>query len=239
MLSQRSHQPELLDLGPSHYTTTEYRNCLYQLDRIGRSLGGDRATFNAFDQLTSSPTSILDVGCGGGLFTMRLAARYPQAKVLGIDIAPDAIQFAQEHLEKNKIPHVEFKIPSQPQLDYFPNQFDVVTSTLVCHHLSDEDLIQFLKQTCQIAKHAVILNDLHRHPLASLGFACLVPLFFRNRLIWHDGLLSIRRAFTREDWWAYLKAADIDPQFCTVSWHWAFRWIIKIDTLGLKKHEIV
>lgn len=241
MLSQRSHQKELLDLGPSHYTTAEYRDCLYQLDRVGRFLGGDRATFKAFDQLFPPPLSILDVGCGGGLFTTRLAARYPQAKVVGIDIAPAAIQFAQEHLEKikDKLPHVQFQVPPQPQLDYLPNQFDIVTSTLVCHHLSDEELVHFLKQACKTAKQAVIFNDLHRHPLATLGFATLVPFFFRNRLIWHDGLLSIRRAFTREDWWTYLDAAGIDKQFCTVSWHWAFRWIVKIDTLALKKYETI
>ena len=57
MLSQRSHQPELIDLGPSHYTPQQYRDCLYQLDRIGRWLGGDQATFWALKQLRKEPSS--------------------------------------------------------------------------------------------------------------------------------------------------------------------------------------
>lgn len=235
MISQRSRELEWIDLGPAYYTASEYRDCLYQLDRIGHFLGGDRATFWAFNRLKSSPSSILDVGCGGGLFTMRLAARYPQAKVVGIDISQEAIAFAQEHLKhfQPSLPHVQFDVPNSPKLDEWNQPFDVVTSTLVCHHLSDEELISFLQQACRIAKQAVILNDLHRQPLATIGFSVLVPLFFRNRLIWHDGLLSIRRAFTQKEWWSYIEAAGIDKRYCHISWHWAFRWIVMIDTAAM------
>ncbi len=239
MTSQRSYQLEWIDLGPAYYTADEYRQCLYQLDRIGRFLGGDRATFLALQQLKTPLNSILDVGCGGGLFTMRLATHYPQARVLGIDISPEAIAFAQEHLNQFNTPltNIEFSVPSTPQLDHFSESFDVVTSTLVCHHLSDTELISFLQQACRIANRAVILNDLHRYPLASIGFATLVPIFFRNRLIWHDGLLSIRRAFTRQDWLFYLDRAGIDQEYYTITWHWAFRWVVTIDTAAMKNQK--
>lgn len=231
MIRQRSYQPEWIDLGPDYYTPSEYRECLYQLDRIGRFLGGDRATFWALNRLKTVPSSILDVGCGGGLFTLRLAKHYPRTQVVGIDISQEAITFAQEHAQKMQpsLPNVQFFVPDSPQLQEFPGQFDVVMATLVCHHLSDQDLISFLKQANQKAQQAVIINDLHRHPLATGGFAALQPLLFPNRLIRHDGLLSIRRAFTRQEWWSYLEAAGIDKQNCTVTWHWAFRWIVKIE----------
>ena len=35
---------------------------------------------------------ILDIGCGTGLLTARLHARYPQARLLGVDIAPGMLQ---------------------------------------------------------------------------------------------------------------------------------------------------
>lgn len=239
MNDRRSKKLEWIDLGPAYYTPTEYRDCLYQLDRIGRFLGGDHATLRSIDRLKILPSSILDVGCGGGLFTMRVASRYPKAIVVGIDLSQEAIAFAKEHLKQFHPPltDVQFLVTETPELDNFNQQFDIVMATLVCHHLSDQELISFLKQACRIAKKTVILNDLHRHPLASAGFAMLVPLFFRNRLIWHDGLLSIRRAFTRKDWWSYLEAAGIDKTHCTVKWHWAFRWVITIDTSALRRKE--
>lgn len=238
MLNQRSHQPEWMDLGESYYTREEYRDCLYQLDRIGRFLGGDRATFKTLDQLAVPPTSILDVGCGGGLSTLRLAARYPTVQVTGMDISQQAIAFAQEHLKSYQpaLSHVQFFVPSSPQLNE-NDRFDVVMATLVCHHLTDQELVDFLQRACHIAQQAVIINDLHRHLLAILGFAIVAPLFFRNRMIWHDGLLSIRRSFTRQEWKNFLKAAGISEKYYTLTWHWAFRWMVRIDTAKMKEEQ--
>lgn len=225
MMEKRSYQPEWIDLGPAYYTSQEYQDCMIQLDRVGRLLGGDRATFAAFDQLGFVPDSILDVGCGGGLFTAKLAQKYPTAKVAGSDISQEALTFANTH---SQLPNLEFQLSAKPQLDYPLNSFDVVTSTLVCHHLKDEDLISFLKQAIAVAKKAIILNDLHRHPLALFGFSMLAPLFFNNRLVKHDGPLSIRRAFTKQDWIHYLHAAGIPPTSYSITWHWPFRWIVRI-----------
>ena len=110
-------------------------------------------------------------------------------------------------------------------------------ATLVCHHMQDATLIDFLKKACSIAKRKVILNDLHRHPLALWGFQALAPLFFRNRLIQHDGPLSVRRAFTREDWKRYLTAAGISPDRYTIRWQWAFRWIVESRSTRSTPHE--
>lgn len=238
MLSQRSNQPEWIDLGAAYYTPEEYGDCLYQLDRIGQLLGGDRASFWALRQLLHSPTSILDVGCGGGLFTLRLATHYPSSKVIGIDLSHEAIRFAQERLKEQEPPliNAQFLVSPFCELDN-SFQFDVIITTLVCHHLPDQELLSFLQQACKRANKALIINDLHRHPLAIIGFATIAPLFFRNRLIQHDGLLSIRRSFTRQDWKTLLNAIAIDENYYTITWHWAFRWIVIIDTAKMKQKK--
>lgn len=235
-MKQRSNLPELMDLGPDYYSAEEYRDCLIQLNRIGRFLGGDKATDQAFRRLKQPPSSILDVGCGGGLGTIKLARLYPDAHVVGIDISHAAISFANEMQEKSKLTNIEFIVPNTKELSFPAGHFDVVTSTLVCHHLSDEELVVFLKKACSIAKQAVILNDLHRHTLALGGFKLLSSLFFNNRLIKHDGLLSIKKAFKHRDWAGYLQKADLNPQEYSIKWHWLFRWIITIDRTQ-KNHQ--
>ena len=239
MLTKRSHELEWMDLGKDFYNPLQYRDCLFQLDRIGRFLGGDRATFWALRQLPSPPHSILDVGCGGGLFTITLAKAYPGANIVGLDISPEAIAFAKERLNslKPSVSNVSFILSETPRLNE-QLTFDVVTATLVCHHLSDEELIEFIKQACRTAKQAVILNDLHRHLFATIGFAAAVPLFFRNKMIWHDGLLSIRRSFKRQEWVKILNAAGVDTACYTITWHWAFRWIVTIDVKKCKGDRI-
>ena len=91
------------------------------------------------------PESILDVGCGGGLFTTKLALRYPKAKVVGIDLNPAAIAFANRRLSTHHRPpsNLSFELRKEEALIEPAKSYDVVLSTLVCHHLSNELLLSF------------------------------------------------------------------------------------------------
>ena len=214
----RSTELELLDTGA--YTQEEYADCLKKLGQVGRWLGGDRATRKALKALTPAPASILDVGCGGGYFLNSLLTSFPNTELHGIDLNPEAISYAekeQSQLIKFTCEELE-KIPS--------GHYDVVISTLVCHHLKDEDLVPFINECKRVAKRMVILNDLHRHPLASISYSLIAPWLFRNRLITLDGKASIRRAFTASDWKRLLPKTE--AQKWEITWHWAFRWIVRI-----------
>jgi len=226
---KRSNELELMDLGPSYYTQEEYDDCLYQLSRVGRYLGGNQATLKTFKKILA-PKSILEVGCGGGEFTLQLAKQFPKAIIIGIDISPQAIEYAQKRLDETNLNNVQFVVPPNVELNYPNNSFDVVTTTLVCHHMNDEQLVEFLKKAYLIASKHIIINDLHRSWLAYFSFGLIAGALFRNRLIYHDGLLSIKRSFQKKDWFEYLTAAGIPLEKCKITWHWAFRWIIRIDT---------
>lgn len=221
---ERSYQKELLDLG--NYNQKEYFHCLSMLGKIGRLLGCERQVLREFASILRyshfQSMSILDVGCGGGTFTARIARHFPKVKVVGIDIDPQAIQYAQKHF--GNISNLQFKTGDLFQED--PDSFDIVTATLVCHHLKDSDLQDFIQQSKIVARHSVIFNDLHRSPLAYILFFFTAPILFSNRLIFHDGLLSIKRSFIRSDWYRLLKN---HPNY-KISWHWPFRYIVRIKT---------
>jgi 2-polyprenyl-3-methyl-5-hydroxy-6-metoxy-1,4-benzoquinol methylase len=227
--SRRDILPELIDLGPDHYTPGEYRDSMVKLGRVGRWLGGDRAGIAAFRSLSPPPDSIIDVGCGGGWFTRRLAVKYPGAMVVGEDVSAEAINLARD---RHRHPNLSFRVSGHRAFEAEEDSVDVVTATLVCHHLEDAELIAFLRNTCRAARRAVILNDLHRHPLAHASFSVLAPLLFRNRLICHDGPLSVRKGFSRGDWHRLIAAAGIEPGRYSITWRWAFRWVVLIETDG-------
>ncbi len=227
-MQRRSEDKEFIDLGPEFYTREEYSDCLKKLGSVGRVLGGNIATLSAFRGLKDQPASILDVGCGGGDFTRVLAKKYPLAEVVGIDFSKAAIEYAKEHPQNVKLPNLTFNVPETLELKSPPKSYDVVTATLVCHHMSDQELVDFLKRAACVARKAVILNDLHRHHLAYYSYFILNPILFRNRLITHDGLLSIKRSFLKKDWISYMLQAGFKEYQYTIKWKFPFRWIITI-----------
>jgi len=219
-MRKRSREKELIDL--KQCTEEEYFDCLTKLGRIGKFLGAEKATIRALEKGMDlhDVKTILDVGSGGGDFAARLALRYPNAKVCGLDIEEDAIEYAQA--KWGTIPNLSFVRKDLYELE--STSFDVVTSTLCCHHLTDEELVPFLQKMQQIATKKVVINDLQRSKIAYFLFKIISPILFPNPLIFHDGLVSITRGFVYREWQELLCHFPRKE----IRWHWPFRWIVSI-----------
>lgn len=224
-MKARSNEKEWMDLGPSFYTQDEYADCLKILFKINRLLGFFKQTRQLLSHCPED-ASVVDIGCGGGQFIMQLSQYYPRMTFLGMDISATAIQQAQTELARTlkNNGRIEFQLQSETELALLPASVDVVLTTLVCHHMDDDALVLFLKQAYQAARNAVMINDLHRHPVAYWFYKILSPCLFRNRLITHDGLISIKRSFTRADWHRLLKQANICHY--QIKWGFPFRWSV-------------
>jgi 2-polyprenyl-3-methyl-5-hydroxy-6-metoxy-1,4-benzoquinol methylase len=225
MFMERSKEKELLDLGPDYYTHNEYTDCLKKLFRVNKLFGFFQSTVKILKRFSEEST-LLDVGCGGGLFILHLSKLFPHMHMSGMDISATAITDAEQSLRiwKKNNPDIQvfFQLQEHAHLNFAKNSFDIILITLVCHHLDNEELIDFLKQAHLAAGKAVIINDLHRHWLAYRLYGLLSPLLFRNRLITHDGLISIRRGFTRQELQLLLQKTGI--QYYQLKWCFPFRW---------------
>lgn len=80
-------------------------------------------------------------------------------------------------------------------LPFRDGSFDAVGCSLFLHHLEPEQIVHFAREALRVARHAVLIHDLQRHPLhlalSYLGF----PLY-RSRITRHDAPASVRRAYT-------------------------------------------
>lgn len=81
-------------------------------------------------------TSILDVGCGGGVLTEGMAKL--GAEVTGIDAASEAIEVAKEHAAKNKL---SIQYECLPIEDYEHEGFDVITCMEMLEHVQNPEVV--------------------------------------------------------------------------------------------------
>lgn len=227
MVTRRSKQKELLDLGSAYYTEEEYSHCQKMLFYVNKMFGFLKSTEKKL-QLFPSVSSVLDVGCGAGLFILHLSQLFPSIHFHGIDISKEAIQLANKELSlwqaTRNTKHVSFGLSHHQHFDFSMHAADIILSTLMCHHLSDEELIEFLVNAFKAAGTAVILNDLHRHFLALGFYRLLSPVLFQSRLISHDGYISIKRGFLYTEWEHLLMKAGI--KHYAINWCFPFRWQI-------------
>jgi ubiquinone/menaquinone biosynthesis C-methylase UbiE len=76
--------------------------------------------------------SVLDVGCSGGYLARKIAAAAgPAGRVTGVDPSEAAI----EHARRRAAPGTTFAVGVVQDLDLPDSSFDVVTCTLVMHHV--------------------------------------------------------------------------------------------------------
>jgi hypothetical protein len=79
-------------------------------------------------------------------------------------------------------------------LPFGDGAFDLVSCCLFAHHLSPQQLGQFVREGLRVSRRALLINDLVRHPL-HLAFAFAGFPIMRSRVAWLDGLTSVRRAY--------------------------------------------
>jgi len=75
---------------------------------------------------------VLDVGCGDGKLTARVAAMLPRGSVLGVDASPDMVAHARRQFGPDAHPNLRFEVADARTLGFGP-RFDLVLSFNTLH----------------------------------------------------------------------------------------------------------
>jgi 2-polyprenyl-3-methyl-5-hydroxy-6-metoxy-1,4-benzoquinol methylase len=74
--------------------------------------------------------------------------------------------------------------------------YDLVLCTLALHHFSDEDAVRVLERCRKLSRELVLVSDLRRGWVATLGVHLLTATMFREPMTKYDARLSAARAFS-------------------------------------------
>jgi 2-polyprenyl-3-methyl-5-hydroxy-6-metoxy-1,4-benzoquinol methylase len=74
--------------------------------------------------------------------------------------------------------------------------YDLVFCTLALHHFSDDDAVRVLQRCRELSRKFVLVSDLRRGWLATIGVHLLTATMFRESMTKYDARLSAARAFS-------------------------------------------
>jgi SAM-dependent methyltransferase len=178
--------------------TPELAADLRNLRQLNRYFGSYRLIIH-FVRRWIQPRSqirVLDLATGSGDIP-RLVVDY--AREIGASVAVDAVDQQSSTLEiarslsgnYNEISFVEGDVLSAGRGTY-----DLVLCSLALHHFSERAAVQVLKRCRELSTKYVLVSDLRRGLLATIGVYLLTAVLFREPMTRVDARLSAERAFS-------------------------------------------
>lgn len=82
--------------------------------------------------IEKTPGKILDVGSADGVFTKVILDRSGASEIIGLDVLPKSVAWANKHWENKKL---KFVVGDAEDLDFPPNTFDAVFALEVLEHV--------------------------------------------------------------------------------------------------------
>ncbi len=210
------------DVGPDVFAA-----CVASLARVNTVTLARPPTLAWLDRATArldpnAALRLVDVGFGDGDM-LRAIRRWAtrrgfQADLIGYDLNPRGAPAATARTDPSL--KIAFRTGDAFAI---AEPVDFVISSLTAHHMTDEDLVAFLRWMERAATRGWFINDLHRHPLAYHGFKVIAWIGGFHPFVRHDGPISVARSFRRADWLRLLERAEIDSRSVEIAWRFPFR----------------
>lgn len=216
-LAVRSTQDERMDTHCVDYD--DYARCLRDLSRVNVVTQTHRPTLAWLKRHVARDEafSVLDIACGHGDCLRAIRKRYPNARLTGIDLNPWATRAATEATPEE----AGINFVNGDAFAYVPEEpFDIIISSQFAHHLTDGQVVEFLRWQQAHARRGWFISDVHRHWFPYYGFPLLARMMLWHRYIREDGQISVARAFIRAEWERFLAEAGVNGE---IAWYFAFR----------------
>ena len=130
---------------------------------------------------------VLDVGCGTGGVT--IPARVQVGKngtAVGIDPEPEMIAVARRKAKRKNL-EIDFRVGVIESLPFSDASFDVVTSSLMMHHLTDELRVKGLAEILRVLQSGgrILIADMMRPSGSAFS------KFFTSHILHHGHVVQV------------------------------------------------
>ena len=231
---KRSAEKEMMDLPgqPRELLVGDLAN----LRALNHLLGCHRNVLRGLARLVREQKlrdfSLLDVGTGSGDIPGAIARWARQhrlhARITAID--REAVSVEEAAGQTRAFSEISLLCGDGAAPPFGAASFDFILASQMLHHFPDDEIVAMLRAWARLARRAIIISDLVRHPLAYYGISLISKAFTRNAMTLRDAPLSVRRALTISEWARLLRRADVGS--FRVQWMFPFRVLGLISLKG-------
>lgn len=189
--------PELMDRPQP--VSTELATDLHNLRQLNRYFGSYSLVRHFLRQWIGRGQNVrvLDLATGSGDIPRLIAdhARAVEATAVidAVDQQASTVAIAEEL--SADYPEIAFH-----REDLFQwgerGSYDLVLCSLALHHFTEEDAVRLLQHCRELTRRYVLISDLRRGFLATVGVYLLTAILFRDPMTRYDGRVSAARAFS-------------------------------------------
>lgn len=169
-----------------------------------RAVARDVVTLLRLHPAGAEPVTLLDVGTGLGdvpaAAARRAGARGITLRTIGLERTPALAAAAAARCRMTVA-------GDALQLPFASGSVDIVTCSQVLHHFDGDEADQLLRECTRVARMGVVVGELRRSWLAVAGIWCSSFLLGFHPVSRHDGMLSVRRGYTRAELRALVERA--------------------------------
>ncbi|MBI4161214.1 MAG: methyltransferase domain-containing protein [Acidobacteria bacterium] len=207
---------ELMD-EPARFPEEEIRRALRDLARVNRVFGNRSLLLRHLRALTRGVSRdgellLLDIGTGGGDLPAAVAAwakrEGRRVYQIAMDRSPEILRHAADRLRGSA--RVGILRADALRLPLADGSVDIAFCSQVLHHLPDAAAAAVLGEMGRVSRLGWIVSDLRRGRLACFLTRLAMRLVSRSPMIRFDGPLSIRRAFTLDEYRRLAREAGAD-----------------------------
>jgi demethylmenaquinone methyltransferase/2-methoxy-6-polyprenyl-1,4-benzoquinol methylase len=121
------------------------------------------------------PRQVIDQACGTGILTIKVARRFPNCRVIGVELREEYLSLAKQKTGNLTLRNVEFIIGRAEEV-YLKQQFDCITSSYLAKYAELEALVKIARK--MLRKNGVLILHDFTYPNSPI-FLRVWKLLFR------------------------------------------------------------
>jgi len=116
----------------------------------------------ALPDLPAKPR-VVDIACGFGKSTRPLVSRYPDAEVIGLDLAAPGLKLAHAEAQSEGL-SIHYKQQDCRNVDLPDSSVDLVTGTMILHEMPQDAIVETVKEAFRLLKPGGVIRFLEFQP---------------------------------------------------------------------------